>query len=129
MFKKVLLGIILVLILLLVLGLIFYKKEEPTVWRPLMELEEYQDLQLENIQSITITRYTEGGSDSELKEEEAEIKRVYSFLKTIQVGNESKTTCDDNTTVYLLTEEKRETTVEIECDNVVINGVRYEMKK
>ena len=99
------------------------------VLTPLMEYDTYKNIKEDNIKKIEIIKYTEGGDQREEVDHDSIIK-VYNDLNKIKIGKESNTTCEDNTTVYIitLTDDTKEN-IEIECDNIVINNKRYVLER
>ncbi len=123
--------IIWIIIIIIIIGLIilFINKNNYDKTTPLFERKEYKNIELKDIQKITINKYLESGSESIEETEPKDIKATYNYLKSLRVGKESKTACDDNTTVYVIELKKDVLSVEIECDNFVINNKRYQIKK
>ena len=126
MLKKVLLGIILVIVVGLVIFLYLHK--EATKWTPLLEREEYQKITIDSIDSINVLRYTEGGSESKLLEDREEIENVFRYLENLQDGEETEMACEDNTTIYMIYSQEEEYTIEIECNILVLGKERYIVK-
>ena len=102
------------------------KEDKPVEYVSIFEKEEYKNIELDNINSISKIRYTEAGDDrSEITDEE-EIKQLYNGLKAAKVGEEVQTACEDNTTVYVFNlKDGSSPAIEIECEWFVINGKRY----
>ena len=120
---------ILIVVLLIIIILVLVNKKEETPKTPLFEMKEYNNIKYEQIKSINIMKYTEGGVESIMVDQPKEIKATYNKIKKIKVGKEVQTACDDNTTVYVI-QFKDDTTkeVEIECDWIVIGDKRYLVK-
>ena len=97
---------------------------------PLFEFDKYKDFILDNVESLSITKYTEGGASEEKVTEQTEIQSTYNMLSKINIGNETTRACEDNTTVYKFTmKDGTTTTFEIECDWLVVGNKRYEIEK
>ena len=106
---------------------IFPKK---VVERKIKDFDEFKKLKEENIIKLEIIKLTEAGMDSDVITDYDSIRKFYNYINSIKIGNESKTSCDDNTTIYKFYLIKDEAvSVEIECDNIVINTKRYEIIK
>ena len=132
--KKIILCL---LVLLITFTFVGCKKEEevppespPTVkTRLLSELDEYKDLKVEDIVSLDIIKYTEGGDQRETVTDQEEINNVFNTLSNTKIGEETQRTCEDNTTVYIFNLVDDSTvSVEIECSWVVIGNERYLLK-
>lgn len=94
----------------------------------LMNFDNFKDIVLDKIESIDYTRLTEAGQDIKKIIDKEEIKSIYNELKKKQVGKEVKTSCDDNTTIYTFNMGSKKTSIEIECDWIVVGNKRYEIK-
>ena len=106
---------------------IFPKK---IVERKINQFDEFTKLKEENIEKLEIISYTEDGMSSDVITNYDSIRKFYNYVNNIRVGNESKTTCEDNTTIYKFYLIKDEAvSIEIECNNLVINTKRYEIIK
>ena len=91
----------------------------------LMDFKDYKNIKEDNIKSIEIIRYTEGGADSKIVDEDSIIS-TYNKLKDKKIGKETNMACEDNTTIYVFTlTDGSEYKIEIECNWVVINNDRY----
>ena len=105
--------------------------DEPQVeeGKTLMELDHFNSVKVDNISSVLITRYTEGGDDYEEITDESEIAGIYNRLNSRKVGEKTEQACEDNTTVYIFNLVDDSTvSVEIECSWVVIGNERYLLK-
>ncbi len=97
---------------------------------PLMEFDKYKDFILENVESLSIIRYTEGGDNETKITEWSEIQAKYNMLSSVHISGETNMACEDNTTVYRFTMKDGTTTVfEFECDWIVIGSKRYLVDK
>ena len=97
---------------------------------PLFEFDKYKDFIIDNVTSLSIIRYTEGGADEEKITAQDKIQNTYNMLSKINIANETTKACEDNTTVYRFTMKDGTTTViEIECDWLVVGNKRYEIEK
>jgi len=94
----------------------------------LMSFNEFKDIAIDKIKSIDYTRFTIAGSDTKKITDKNEIKEIYNNLKKKRVGKEVSTACEDNTTIYTFNMDNKKTTIEIECDWLVIGNKRYELK-
>jgi len=128
--KKYFIGILILILLLIVVLFILLVQKDKSYTKNLMQLEEYQELKLEDIKTINIMKYTESGVESVLEENKSDIKSTFNTLSKIKVGEETKSSCDDNTTIYIIErEEKDPISIEIECNILVLNKKRYLIKK
>lgn len=97
---------------------------------PLFEFDKYKDFIIDNVTSLSIIRYTEGGADEEKITVQDKIQNTYNMLSKINIANETTKACEDNTTVYRFTMKDGTTTViEIECDWLVVGNKKYEIEK
>lgn len=93
-------------------------------------MSKYSELQLENIKSLEVSTYTEGGVDTEEYTDMGDIVGFYNSLDKIKLGEETKQACEDNTTIYNFTMiDDSKIKIEIECDWVIIDGKRYLIEK
>lgn len=93
---------------------------------PLFEYQDYQKIYPENIKSLKIIRYTEGGADEKEIKDHEQINQIYNYLSKIKLLDKSGMSCTDNTTVYSFTlMDNSKASVEIECNWVVIKGKNY----
>ena len=123
--------IIWAIVIIIIIGLIiiFINKNNYDNTKPLLEKEEYKNIKIEKIKKITVMKYLESGTESVEETEPKDIKATYKYLQSLRIGKESKSACDDNTTVYIIELDGDVVSVEIECNNVVINNKRYQIKK
>ena len=97
---------------------------------PLMNFDKYKDFVIDNVESMSVIKYTEGGADEKKVTDKEAIKSRYNSLKKIKIGNETNRACDDNTTIYRFNmKDGTSTSFEFECDWLVIGNKRYEIKK
>ena len=95
----------------------------------LLSYKDYKNITPDNIKSLKIIRYTEGGADETPVNNKDEITLIYNFLNKIKITDETKMSCTDNTTLYSFTlKDNSKTTVEIECNWVVIKNRNYLFK-
>ena len=62
----------------------------------LLEYSDYKDIDLDKIESVTLTTYTEAGRDDTLYEDKDEIKVIYNNLKAKKITEKTEMSCDDN---------------------------------
>ncbi len=129
--KKLLICIFMVTILL-----VGCKKEEEVLTPPtmktrlLIELDEYKDLKVEDVVSLEIVKYTEGGDQRETITDTEEINRIFNNLSKTKIGEETKRACEDNTTVYNFnTKDGKKYSIEFECQWLVLGNKRYSIVK
>lgn len=92
----------------------------------LLSLPNYKNLNPDNIKSLKIIRYTEGGVSEKLTKNKIEISEIYNFLKQVVLLGETNFSCTDNTTIYVFElNNNSKISVEIECEWVVIKGKNY----
>ena len=95
----------------------------------LMDLPEYKNVSADNILSLKIIRYTEAGAKEARIFDKAQISGIYNHLKRINILDESKMSCTDNTTIYsFFLKDGSKAAIEIECEWVVIKGKNYNFK-
>lgn len=106
---------------------IFPKKK---VERKLQSFDEYKKLKEENIEKLEIIKLYDSEMNSDVITNYESIRKFYNYVNNIKIGNESKKICEDNTTIYkFYLINKEAISVELECDNIVINTKRYEIIK
>ena len=94
--------------------------------RYLMDYPEYKNITPDNIDSMSVVRYTEAGISERKVEDKNEVIMFYNFLKQIRLLNETKWSCTDNTTMYkFVLKDGKKAVIEIECDWVVLGGKHY----
>lgn len=95
---------------------------------PLMSYGEFKNITKNNIKQIEVIRFTEGGDEHKNINKES-FSTVYDNLSKKKIGKKTNMSCEDNTTIYIFTLESGEKiSIEIECDWVVINNVRYTLE-
>ncbi len=96
------------------------------IGRPLLDYSEYQKLNTDEIDSLKIIRFTEGGvSEREIKDK-TEIYKFQGYLKDIKLLKETGMSCTDNTTIYSFKmKDGSKVSIEFECDWIVIKGKNY----
>ena len=95
----------------------------------LFDYKDYKNLTLENIKSLKITRYTEGGARETIVDDMERTAQIYNFLSKIILENESNMSCTDNTTIYtFILKDGTKASVELECEWIVIKGKNYNFK-
>ena len=121
--------IIIIIIFLLVIFFVMFKFTKSDSSILLKDSKHYKNLNFNNIESIIINKYTEGGLDSETINDKEEIKKIYNSLKNIKIGEETNMACEDNTTIYVLNFfDGTSDTITIECDWIIIGDKRYLIK-
>jgi len=105
------------------------KEVDETTYKYLKETDLYKGINIDEVSKLTISKYTEGGVDPEEITDLEEIESNYKSLGNIQLGKKTDMACEDNTTVYTFTEsDDKSTSIEIECDWIIIGKDRYLIK-
>ena len=121
--KIIILNLLIIITLSILTGC--NKSDEST---SLMDYGDYKNITEDNIKQIEIIKYTEAGSNTTLVDENS-IIGVYNKLKKMKIGRKTDMACDDNTTIYVFTlTDETKLSLEIECDWVVIDNIRYILK-
>ena len=121
--KKIILNLLIIITLSILTGC--NKSDEST---SLMDYGDYKNITEDNIKQIEIIKYTEAGVNTTLVDENSIIS-VYNKLKKMKIGRKTDMACDDNTTIYVFTlTDETKLSLEIECDWVVIDNIRYILK-
>ena len=121
--KKIILNLLIIITLSILTGC--NKSDEST---SLMDYGDYKNVTKDNIKQIEIIKYTEAGSNTTLVDENSIIS-VYNKLKKMKIGRKTEMSCDDNTTIYVFTlADETKLSLEIECDWVVIDNIKYILK-
>ena len=121
--KKIILNLLIIITLSILTEC--NKSDEST---SLMDYGDYKNVTKDNIKQIEIIKYTEAGSNTTLVDENSIIS-VYNKLKKMKIGRKTEMSCDDNTTIYVFTlADETKLSLEIECDWVVIDNIRYILK-
>lgn len=121
--KKIILNLLIIITLSILTGC--NKSDEST---SLMDYGDYKNITKDNIKQIEIIKYTEAGVNTTLVDENSIIS-VYNKLKKMKIGRKTEMSCDDNTTIYVFTlTDETKLSLEIECDWVVIDNVKYILK-
>ncbi len=132
--KSIYIGLILILSIVLLSGCgsTKEKKENPKKIPKeisVLDHEYYKGLTLEDIISVTVIRYTEGGDEEKTYTETGEIEKNYNYWKNKKLGKETTQSCEDNTTVYIFKlKDNASISIEKECDWIVIQDKRYLIK-
>lgn len=93
---------------------------------PFLDHELFQDIEKEEITSITVQTITEGGIESEEILSKEEILSTYRYFAERKIGEEVTTRCEDNSKIYTFHfVEKEDIMVTIECDWIIIEGKAY----
>ena len=121
--KKIILNLLIIITLSILTGC--NKSDEST---SLMDYGDYKNVTKDNIKQIEIIKYTEAGANTTVVDENS-IIGVYNKLKKMKIGRKTDMACDDNTTIYVFTlTDETKLSLEIECDWVVIDNIRYILK-
>ena len=121
--KKIILNLLIIITLSILTGC--NKSDEST---SLMDYGDYKNVTKDNIKQIEIIKYTEAGSNTTLVDENS-IIGVYNKLKKMKIGRKTDMACDDNTTIYVFTlTDETKVSLEIVCNWVVIDNIRYILK-
>ena len=121
--KKIILNLLIIITLSILTGC--NKSDEST---SLMDYGNYKNITEDNIKQIEIIKYTEAGVNTTLVDENSIIS-VYNKLKKMKIGRKTEMSCDDNTTIYVFTlTDETKLSLEIECDWVVIDNIKYILK-
>lgn len=92
--------------------------------------KEYKDIKLSDVQSIRINTYTEGGFNSKIVSNNAELKNLYNDIFNIKYGEETDMACEDNSTTYVIyLKDGSSKSINIECDWIIIDKKRYMIVK
>ena len=102
----------------------------PVTDKPIMELEKYQDFDIDRVSSLSILKYTEAGLNEEKITDLNTIKTEFNLIKKYRVIGEDKSACDDNTTIYQFNmQDGSKVEFEFECNWLVIGDKRYEIER
>ncbi len=124
--KKVI--FILILTILFPLSIV-YAENKIAHEQHLLSYKEYKNITPDNIKSLKIIRYTEGGAEETPIKSKDEITQIYNFLNQIKITDETKMSCTDNTTLYsFILKDDSKITIEIECNWIVIKNKNYLFK-
>lgn len=97
---------------------------------PIMQFDKYKDFVIDDVSSLNILKYTEGGLDEEKIDDFNKIKNIYSSISKYQILGETQRACDDNTTIYqFVLKEGKKVSFEFECEWLVIGKKRYEINR
>ena len=122
------------LIFILILTILFplsivYAENKIAHEQYLLNYKEYKNITPDNIKSLKIIRYTEGGAEETPIKSKDEITQIYNFLNQIKITDETKMSCTDNTTLYsFILKDDSKVTIEIECNWVIIKNKNYLFK-
>lgn len=120
--------ILAVIIVLSITGIVKGNQKLPT--KHLLEYSDYQKITPENIKTLKIRKYTEGGLIETDITDKKEINKIYQYLNGIKLTSETNMGCDDNTTVYsFVLQDNTKVSIEKECDWIVINGKHYKFSQ
>lgn len=89
------------------------------------DLDIYNDIKIDEVKSVDVTKYTEGGDNRETYKEKEDIMSFYKMIGETKLGEETEQTCDDNTTVYTFNMNDDKVSFEFECNWLVLDGKRY----
>ena len=106
----------------------FAKTEAPQVLKHtrLFDYNDYNKITPENVKSLKIIRYTEGGAIEKDITDKEEINRICNYLGRIKITGETGMRCEDNTTIYsFVLKDNSKVSVEIECEWLVLKGRNY----
>lgn len=123
--------IIITLFLVIIFFIIYKLTNESQLIKStyLKDNEEYKNVKVEQINNITVNRYTEGGLDSTIVSGAA-AKKLYKSLADIKYGEETDMACEDNSTIYIINlVDGSSKTINIECDWIIIGKKRYMIVK
>ena len=102
------------------------KKNDILKYRSIFDFEDYREIKLDTIESISLIRYTVGGESVKELTNKEEIEKMYNSLKELKIGEETARSCEDNTTVYRFNLSNGKTiSIEIECNWFIINRKHY----
>ena len=87
-----------------------------------------ENIKLENIKKIEITKLTEGGVSKENLTNKNDIEEIYSYLNELKIGDETDITCSDDEITYKIIFNDGEKTIKFECGNYIKNNKRYKIK-
>ncbi len=87
-----------------------------------------ENIKLENIKKIEITKLTEGGVSKENLTSKNDIEEIYSYLNELKIGDETDITCSDDEISYKIILNDGEKTIRFECGNYIKNNKRYKIK-
>ena len=121
-------GVFLIVVMVLVVLFVKFGDDGKNEYKdvPLLSIEQFKDIKAEDIDSVIITKFTEGGDDSETVVDKSEINKIYSSINNIKLGKETDMSCTDNTTVYSFNlKSKQSIAIEFECDWVIVGDKRY----
>ena len=125
--KKVLFSILIIVLCIFFIIISVFKKEEPVEIRTklLKDFEYYQKIDIDNINNLTISTYTEAGGETENIEDKEEIKSLYNRLGNIKVSSETTISCEDNSKIYNFFGDDETYRIEVECEALIFNNKRY----
>ena len=96
---------------------------------PLLAFDEYKGFDINNVISLTILKYTEGGVAEEEVTDMSQIQSEYNSLSKITVTGVTQMACEDNTTIYRYNmNDGKKYAFEFECNWLVIGNKRYNFR-
>lgn len=105
------------------------KTDDVIINTKLLELDKYKDIKLENIDSITMIRYTVGGDNKEEISDKSKIEEIYNGLKDLTIIDDKGVACEDNTTVYVFNlKNDTKPSISFDCGYLDLNNKRYSVK-
>ncbi len=120
-------------LILLIISLLFsfsYNNTRQTIINTnttsLLKLDEYKEIQKENIVKIEKVFYGEGGdSKPVIYDDKEEIESMYNYFENIRVSGPTEIACEDNTTVYhLYLKDGTTKTITFECEVLIVGNKR-----
>ena len=120
-----------IFILILLLTSSFAMADVVPMIRPpfLLDKPQYSKIRPDNIKSVNIIKYTEAGASETKIDDIEQINQIYYYLKSIVLSGQTTYGCTDNTTVYsIFFKDDTNTSIEIECEWIVIDGKHYKYR-
>lgn len=88
-----------------------------------------ENINLNDIKKIEITKLTEGGVTTENLTNKNDIEETYNYLSNIKIEEETDTACSDDEITYKIILNDDEKTIKFECGNYIKGNKRYKTKK
>jgi len=96
----------------------------------LSELDEFKIIDLDHVTSVKVVKVTIAGPESEEYKEKPSIESYYNKIGNIKIGQETKMSCEDNSTLYVFVmDDDSRVTFTIECDWLIVGNKRYMIVK
>ncbi len=119
--------VMIIIFSLLIIFFIVFTFTEPSIKTMyLKDYDYFKKIDLNEVYNVSISKYTEGGVETDTYIDKSDVDYIYKELSNIQIKEETNKSCDDNSIVYSFNlKNGKSIVITIECEWIIINNKKF----